>query len=167
MYTTVHLSYHLSDWSVSLWLLIEWLFPHFHHFLISYFLFPNFPVPGFVITHLPRVVCTVFGFTRWSPKHSSRCQYIYETEETLHLHSQCCASADWRWEESVADKSFSRSRRSTTAQAVITQYALPLEGFWTNPLVVVGEAPCLSQTGYKAYTYSPLADLLVKGHMYS
>ena len=27
-----------------------------------------------------------------------------------------------------------------------------LEGFWTNPLVVVGEAPSLSQTGYKAYT---------------
>ena len=27
---------------VSLWLLIDWLFPHFHHFLISYFLLPNF-----------------------------------------------------------------------------------------------------------------------------
>ena len=35
---------------VSLWLLIEWLFPCFHHFLISYFLFPNFP---FVVLSLP------------------------------------------------------------------------------------------------------------------
>ena len=60
-------------------------------------------------------------------------------------------------EENVADKSFSRSRRSTTAWAVITHYAPPLEGLWTNPLVVVGEAPCLSQTGYKAYSYSPWA----------
>ena len=57
----------------------------------------------------------------------------------------------------MADKSFSRSRRSTTARAVITHYAPPLEGFWTNPLVIVGEAPCLSQTGYKAYSYSPWA----------
>ena len=57
----------------------------------------------------------------------------------------------------MADKSFSRSRRSTTARAVITHYAQPLEGFWRNPLLVVGEAPCLSQTGYKAYSYSPLA----------
>ena len=54
-------------------------------------------------------------------------------------------------------KSFSRSRRLTTARAVITHYAPPLEGFWTNPLVVVGEAPSLSQTGYKAYSYSPWA----------
>ena len=30
-----------------------------------------------------------------------------------------------------------------------------VDGFWTNPLVVVGEPPCLSQTGYKAYSYSP------------
>ena len=57
----------------------------------------------------------------------------------------------------MADRSFSRSRRLTTAQAVITHYAPPLEGFWTNPLVVVGEAPRLSQTGYKAYSYSAWA----------
>ena len=57
----------------------------------------------------------------------------------------------------MADKSFSRSRRSTTAWAVITHYAQPLEGFWTNPLVVVGEALCLLQTGYKACSYSPWA----------
>ena len=54
--------------------------------------------------------------------------------------------------KNVADKSFSRSfLRSTT---VTTHYAPPLEGFWTNPLVEVGEAPCLSHTGYKA-SYSP------------
>ena len=46
---------------------------------------------------------------------------------------------------------------STTAWTVVTHYAPHLEGFWTNPLVVVGEAPCLSQTGYKAYSYSPWA----------
>ena len=46
---------------------------------------------------------------------------------------------------------------SITAQAVVTHYAPPLEDFWTNPLVVVGEAPCLSQTGYKAYSYLPWA----------
>ena len=85
------------------------------------------------------------------------CLDNYEAQETLYLRSQCCASAHWRREENVADKSFSRSRRSTTARAVITHYAPPLEGFWTNPLVVVGEAPCLSQTGYKAYSYSPWA----------
>ena len=36
-------------------------------------------------------------------------------------------------------------------------YALSLEGFWTSPLVIVGDAPSLSQTGYKAYSYSPWA----------
>ena len=36
-------------------------------------------------------------------------------------------------------------------------YTALLLGFWINPLVVVGEAPCLSQTGYKAYIYSPWA----------
>ena len=85
------------------------------------------------------------------------CLDIYEAQETLYLRSQRCGSAHWRREENVADMSFSRSRRSTTARAVINHYAPSIEGFWTNPLVVVGEAPCLSQTGYKAYSYSPWA----------
>ena len=37
----------------------------------------------------------------------------------------------------MVDKSISRSRRSTTARAVVTHYAPSLEGFWTNPLAVV------------------------------
>ena len=85
------------------------------------------------------------------------CLDIHEAQETLYLRSQCCASADWCCEENVADKSFSRLRRLTIARAVIIHYAPPLEGFWTNPLVVVGKAPCLLQTGYKAYNYSPWA----------
>ena len=85
------------------------------------------------------------------------CLDIHEAQETLYLLSQCCASADWHQEENVADKLFSRSMTSTTAQAVITHYARPLEGFWTNPLVVAGKAPCLSHPGYKAYSYSPWA----------
>ena len=85
------------------------------------------------------------------------CLDIYEAQETLYLRSQRCASASWRSEENMTDKSLSRSRRSTTDQAVITHYAPPLESFWTNPLIVVGEAPCLLQTGYKAYSYSPWA----------
>ena len=89
------------------------------------------------------------------------CLDIYEAQVTLYLRSQRYASVYWRWEENVVDKSFSRSRRSTTAQGVITHYAPPLEGFWTNPLVVVGEAPCLSQTGYKAYSYSPWAVIML------
>ena len=77
---------------------------------------------------------------------------IYEAHETLYLCSEHCVSADWHYEENVADKLFSQSMRSTTALAVITHYAPPLEGFWTNPLVIVGEHPCLSQSGYKAYS---------------
>ena len=50
-----------------------------------------------------------------------------------------------------------RLRRSTTTQAVITHYVLPLEGFWTNPLAKVGEAPILPLTGYKACSYLPQA----------
>ena len=52
---------------------------------------------------------------------------------------------------------FSRSWRSTTTRAVIAHYAPLLEGFWTNPLILVGKASSLSQTGYKAYSYSPWA----------
>ena len=85
------------------------------------------------------------------------CLDISEAQETLYLLSQRCTSADWCQEENVADKSFSRSMRSTTARAVITHYAPPLEGFRTNPLVVVGKAPCLSHPGYKAYSYSSWA----------
>ena len=55
-------------------------------------------------------------------------------------------------------------RRSTTTWAVIAHYALPLEGFWTNSLVIVGEAPSLSQTRYKVYSYSPWS-LIMLNHI--
>ena len=54
-----------------------------------------------------------------------------------------------------------RLRRSTTTQAVITHYVLPLEGFWTNPLAKVGEAPILPLTGYKACSYLPQAVIML------
>ena len=91
------------------------------------------------------------------------CLDIYETQETLYhctcTSVVCCASTCWRWKENVANESFSWMRRLTTIWAVITHYALPLEDFWTNPLIihVVGEAPSVSQTGYKAYGCSPWA----------
>ena len=55
-----------------------------------------------------------------------------------------------------------RLRRSTTTRAVITHYALLLEGFWTNPLTKVGEAPILPLTGYKACSYLPQAVIMLR-----
>ena len=38
--------------------------------------------------------------------------------------------------------------------ASVVHCAPLLESFWTNLLVLVGEAPTKPQTGYKAYSYS-------------
>ena len=43
----------------------------------------------------------------------------------------------------------------------LPHYALPLEGFWTNPLTAVGEAPSLSWAGYKAYISLPWAVIML------
>ena len=115
-----------------------------------------------IVTGLRRTLtaCCVYRFWLRSLVGNAQletCLHIYETQERLYLRSQRRASADWRREENVADTSLSRSRRSTTARAVITHYALLLESFWTNPLVVVGEVTCSLQTGCKAYSYSPWA----------
>ena len=48
-----------------------------------------------------------------------------------------------------------------TAQAIITHYAPPLEGFWTNPLVVVGEARAYHRPDKKLYSYSPWAVIML------
>ena len=56
----------------------------------------------------------------------------------------------------MVNESFSGLRRWTTTLAVIAHYALPLEGFWINTLVMIGEAPSLSQTGCEAYSYFTL-----------
>ena len=52
MCTTVHLCYHLSDWCITVRMTISSFppFPRFHHFLVSYFLFPNFP---FLVLSIP------------------------------------------------------------------------------------------------------------------
>ena len=90
-------------------------------------------------------------------RHSSRSVLIFRKSNRRSTSIHCsyhCASAYWHWEENVANESFSRSKRLTTAWAVIAHYAPPLDDFWTNQLVMVGEAPHLPQTGYKACSYS-------------
>ena len=89
-------------------------------------------------------------------RHSSRSVLIFRKSNRRSTSIHCsyhCASAYWHWEENVANESFSRSKRLTTTWAVIAHYAPPLDDFWTNQLVIVGEAPHLSQTGYKACSY--------------
>ena len=112
-------------------------------------------------TYLPYVVFTVFGLlVDYVTRHSSRSVLIFRKSNRRSTSIHCsyhCASAYWHWEENVANESFSQSKRlTTTTWAVIAHYAPPLDDFWTNQLVVVGEAPHLPQTGYKACSYSLL-----------
>ena len=108
--------------------------------------------------YLQYVVFTVFGLlVDYVTKHSSRSVLIFRKPNRRSTFIHCsyhCDSAYWHWEENVANESFSRLKRLTTTWAVIANYAPPLDDFWTNQLVIVGEAPHLPQTGYKACSYS-------------
>ena len=76
--------------------------------------------------YLQRVVCLPTAccvYSSWLRLLSSStqleiCLDIYEAQQMLYLLSQRCASADWHWEENMADKLSSRSIRLTIAWAV-------------------------------------------------
>ena len=109
------------------------------------------------LSYLPYVVFTVFGLlVDYVTRHSSWSVLIFRKPNRRSTFIHCsyhCDSAYWHWEENVANESFSWLKRLTTTWAVIANYAPPLDDFWTNQLVIVGEAPHLSQTGYKACSY--------------
>ena len=106
--------------------------------------------------YLLRVVCTAFVFARWSTRHNSRSVLIFMKSK------RCCTSVVSTvplligGEENMGNELFSRSRGSTTTWAVIVHYALPLEGFWTSPLVIIGKAPI--------YAYHELNTKLIAIH---
>ena len=55
---------------------------------------------------------------------------------------RCCVMEYTQLSWNSCVKMFSCSRRLTTTWAAIAHYPPPLEGFLTNPLILVGEAPC-------------------------
>ena len=135
-----HLCYHLSNWwtepiqrtvltcipwsiyaiiyqiDVSLWLLIEWLFPRFHHFLISYFLFPNFP---FLVLSLPHPTVISVRARSWLSIiwDSTHNFFTFETDLML-IFLRISAASLW----SPSDTATAASRSPATAGLLVQIY---------------------------------------------
>ena len=99
-------------------------------------------VTGLQRTLACSVLCVLSGFARWSTRHSSRSVLIFMK---LKRRTSIVTTVPLLigGEENAANKLFSWSRRLTATWTTIVYYALPLEGFWTNPLVIVREFPKL------------------------
>ena len=112
---------------------------------------------------LPAVCCMyrLSGFAHWATRYSLRSVLIFMKPKRRCTSVVSTVPLLIGREENAGNELFSRLRRLTTTWAVMLY---PHEGFWTNPLVIVGEAPSLSQTGYKAYSYSPWA-MIMLGHI--
>ena len=89
------------------------------------------------------VLCVLSGFACWSTRHSSRSVLIFMKPKRHFTSIVSIVPLLIVGEENVGNKLFSWSRRLTTTWTIIVHYAMPLEGFWTNPLVIVGEFPKL------------------------
>ena len=89
------------------------------------------------------VLCVLSGFARWSTRHSSRSVLIFMKPKRRCTSIVSTVPLLIGGEENVGNKLSSWSRRLTATWTIIVHYALPLEGFCTNPLVIVRELPKL------------------------